>query len=145
MEHEISQKSIGLDLFMKEAARQELSIVRISHSDTPQATRSTARRVSRECQSHVGCSRFSKQTPTSPTNLPGRLLCSVQVYSHGGVACAWTRPTVTAQRPRPQKRRGAAHVSTPEAQLHPTHTDTREFLGLLSSNSRTFWWNIKLT
>ena len=30
-----------------------------SHSDTPQATRSTARRVSRECQSHVGCSRFS--------------------------------------------------------------------------------------
>ena len=30
-----------------------------SHRDTPQATRSTARRVSRECQSHVGCSRFS--------------------------------------------------------------------------------------
>ena len=78
--------------------------------------------------SHVGCSLFSKQTPTSPTNLPGRPLCSVQVYIHGGVACAWTRPTVTAQRPRPQKRCCAAHVSTPEAQLHPTHTDTREFL-----------------
>ena len=29
MEHEISQKSIGFDLFMKEAARQESSIVRI--------------------------------------------------------------------------------------------------------------------
>ena len=40
------------------------------------------------------------------------------------VACAWTRPPVTAQRPRPQKRRCASHTSTPEAQLHPTHTDT---------------------
>ena len=29
MEHEISQKSVGFELIMKEAARQELSIVRI--------------------------------------------------------------------------------------------------------------------
>ena len=29
MEHEISQKSIGFDLFMKEAARPESSVVRI--------------------------------------------------------------------------------------------------------------------
>ena len=31
------------------------------HSDTPQATRSTARRVSQECLTRVVCSRFSKQ------------------------------------------------------------------------------------
>ena len=29
MEHEISEKSIGFDLFMKDAARQDSSIVRI--------------------------------------------------------------------------------------------------------------------
>ena len=39
-----------------------LSYSYLSHSDTPHATRSTARRVSRACQSHVGCSRFSNNS-----------------------------------------------------------------------------------
>ena len=32
------------------------------HSDTPQATRNTARRVSQECPTRVVCSRFSKHS-----------------------------------------------------------------------------------
>ena len=41
------------------------------HSDTPQATRSTARRVSQECLTRVLCVAVSRSASTSPTNLPG--------------------------------------------------------------------------
>ena len=54
------------------------------------------------------------------------------------VARVWTRPPVTAQRPRPLKR-CAAHVSTPEAPLHPTHTDTPSFLPFFLSSFLPFF------
>ena len=66
------------------------SFLRSFHSDTPQATRSTARRVSQECLTRVVCSRFSKQVALAPPSAVLRLA------SPRPLGPSWRVPTVSS-------------------------------------------------